>query len=707
MKKTNISNAISVVLFVLLIITTTLLIIDKSDNNNNTINPNEESQFEKIDYDPQLNIKKNNFNSIDQLNSFIKEYSSSNSGGSVLRTFASTTMEFAEAGAVNDGMMLAKAGGSDVDFSETNVQVTGIDEADIIKTDGKYIYTISGNTIFIIDAYPGENAKIISEIELKSRPSNLFIYDDKLAVFGNFNDADYFKKKDLSVTNSMTFFNIYDLEDIKSPSLIKEFKFEGNYFNARLIDNHVYFVSSQYPNSREIPMPLIIEDDIARNVKIGNVFFYNINYDHVNFMSVHSINMDQIKNTDSITVAVESGQNMYMSFDNLYITYTQRINEYELQQDILKDLLQSKLSESDIELIKKINSADNDILNSYEKESKIMQIYYGYLYQLDSNEQETIQENAEEMLLKKLEEYDYLEFTVINQINVNDGKITLGKNGNVPGRIINQFSMDQSNNIFRIATTLSARWSRFGKERTESTNNVFTLDMDMNILDSIKEIAPGESIFSTRFIGDKLYMVTFEQVDPFFVIDLSNPKDIEILGKLKIPGFSRYLHPYDENTIIGIGRDATDTGRTKGLKISLFDVSEFDNPKEIAQFVTDEKYAQSTALYEHKAFLFSKEKNMLVIPAYSHEYDNRYGEGKGYNGAFVFHITKEEIELRGLIDHSMSNNNYWSNLVERSLYIEELLYTKSPTLLRINQIDTLESVKNIDLVTDNSDFEIY
>ena len=104
-------------------------------------------------------------------------------------------------------------------------------------------------------------------------------------------------------------------------------------------------------------------------------------------------------------------------------------------------------------------------------------------------------------------------------------------------------------------------------------------------------------------------MVTFEQVDPFFVIDLSNPKKIKELGKLKIPGFSRYLHPYDKNTIIGIGKDATETGRTKGLKISLFDVSDVENPEEIAKYVSESRYADSTALYEHKAFLFSKEKN--------------------------------------------------------------------------------------------------
>ncbi len=165
-----------------------------------------------------------------------------------------------------------------------------------------------------------------------------------------------------------------------------------------------------------------------------------------------------------------------------------------------------------------------------------------------------------------------------------------------------------------------------------------------------------------------------------------------------------------------IGQEATETGRTTGLKISLFDVSDFENLKEIAKFVTDERYADSTALYEHKAFLFSKDKELLVIPAYSYDYGWEWDEegksGAAYNGAFVFHITRDEIELRGLIDHSGSIASdkyyyYYGSLVERSLYIENQLYTKSPHLLRINELEDLSSVKDITLETGSPDFPIY
>jgi uncharacterized secreted protein with C-terminal beta-propeller domain len=230
---------------------------------------------------------------------------------------------------------------------------------------------------------------------------------------------------------------------------------------------------------------------------------------------------------------------------------------------------------------------------------------------------------------------------------------------------------------------------------------VYVLDTDLKIVGSVTGIAKGETIQSARFIGDRLYLVTFRQVDPFFVIDLSNPKNPEILGELKVPGFSRYLHPYDDNIVIGIGRDASDTGRQQGLKISLFDVTNVAKPKEIAKWVATDEQAQSAAEWEHKAFLFDREKELLVIPGYSYDYGwNTGNKASGFNGAMVFSITPTSVKMRGIIDHGVNNGMYGAS-VERSFYIEDLLYTKSPTLLRINDLDDLTSVKRITLEQTN------
>ncbi len=669
--------------------------------------------YQPVTFDLGKDINTKNFASADELNSFISSNSGYGYNGRIMYSKGIATAQFdMEESAVASGAAVKMAGDSAVpsvepsDFSTTNIQVEGVDEADLLKTDGNYIYTISDNTVFIIKAYPGEDAEVVSKIKLDYSPQDLFILGDKLAVFGNFYDNAYFRKIDFTPRSGMAFFNIYDVSDRADPTLEKEYKFEGNYFRARMKGNYVYFVTNTLPEVRPVPMPLIFEGDVRKTVPANNIYYYDINYQNPIFININAINMaDLSEEITSKSIVVEGSQEMYMSNDNMFVTYTEWVDEYEIEKQIIMDLIDPKLTEKDRELIARIKATDDDILSRYEKEQKIFQVYESYAGMMTVEEQEDMQDQVDALLKKKLEEYKYFEYTVIHKISIDGKDIEASANGKVPGHIINQFSMDEKDGVLRIATTISQRWSRFDKQSTKSENNIYALDSGLEVIGELDGLAEGEQIFSTRFIGDRLYMVTFKQVDPFFVIDLSDPRDIKDLGKLKIPGFSRYLHPYDENTIIGIGRDASETGRQKGLKISLFDVSDVENPKEIAKYVGEDRYAQSSAEYEHKAFLFSKEKDLLVIPVYSYSYD---GKGDNYNGAFVFKITPDDIELRGLIDHSMgAQGQYWQPAVERSLYIEDLLYTKSKNLLRINRIDDLEKVKNVELAGGTTTVKVY
>lgn len=671
-------------------------------------------------FDPNAQLETNSFKSVNEYQQFLKLSAGGNYGYYERSGMAGMALEADFA--MNDVVAAPAIGGealkiaaNPTDFSTTNNQVKGVDEGDILKTDGNYIYTITDNTLYIIKAYPGEDAEVVSEITIKNQPRSLFIKDDKLAIFGDVRDSDFLQNAGVMVRNGMTFVDIYDVSDRSEPELIEEFKYEGRYYNSRMIGDDMYIITNLYPMKRiDYPLPVYFEGDTMVEMRVSDIHYFNIPYRNPNFVGINSINIENADNIETKVVAVEGSPNMYMSENNIYITYTEYINEYEIQQDIIKELIHPKLPEHYKDLIKKIEATDGDVLNKYEKDAKIMRIYTEFAEIMSTEEQEELGNTAEEMLIKKLEEFEYFQYTVINKVAVDNGEIDIEKNGQVPGGVINQFSMDEFEGNLRIGTTIDARWSRFGKERTESENNIYVLDEDLDIIGEIVGLAKGERIYSTRFMGDRLYMVTFRQVDPFFVIDLSNPRNPKELGELKIPGFSRYLHPYDENTIIGIGRDASETGRQEGLKISLFDVSDVQNPKEIAKYVSDDKYSRSTAEFEHKAFLFSKEKNLLVIPVVNNQntyWENgiRTTQGDKYNGAFVFDIKKDEINIRGLIDHSKAGyNNYWQPAVERSLYIEDLLYTKSPYLLRINDLDDLKGVKDVELKPGNSgDIPVY
>ncbi|MBN2458205.1 beta-propeller domain-containing protein [Candidatus Woesearchaeota archaeon] len=668
-------------------------------------------------FDPGSEITTKSFSSDAEFAAFVKRFESQSYSmdGIASRDYDTNTNMVKIAAGVSDlAVESLESGGSAPQavssYSETNVQVAGIDEADLIKTDGSYIYTISGDSLYIIKAYPGEDAEIVSTIRYKDRvPLNIFIQDDHLAVFGELSDLDSMKNLGFTPRTGMTFFTIYDISDKADAKTVKEYLYEGSYFNARMKDDYVYFVVRNMPYYRNRwPTPVIVEGDKISSIPVSDMYYYDIPYSNPQFVTVHAIDLaDPSAGFSSKSVAVEGSQNLYMSHENIFITYTERISEYDIQKEITKELLSDSLTEDDIELIAKIKATDNDVLSQYEKENKIYQIYSSYLNFMPNDEREELEDRVYELLEERLSEYDCFEYTVINRISVDKEDISIAGNSRVPGHIMNQFSLDEdtSTGVLRIATTISGRWSRFGKGTTESSNNVYALDSDMDVIGKLEGIAETEQIYSTRFIADRLYMVTYRQVDPFFVIDLSDPEQIRELGKLKIPGFSRYLHPYDSDTIIGIGQETTSSGRTKGLKISLFDVSDVENPEEIAKYVTEERYAQSNALYEHKAFLFDREKELLVIPVYSYEYRSEGSEG--YNGAFVFRITKDEISLRGLVDHSSADSNWYGPKVERSLWIEDMLYTKSLSLLRINAISDLHSVKNITLVNKDTGFKVY
>ena len=240
------------------------------------------------------------------------------------------------------------------------------------------------------------------------------------------------------------------------------------------------------------------------------------------------------------------------------------------------------------------------------------------------------------------------------------------------------------------------------------------LDDKLQTVGVLENLAVGEQIYSARFVGDRAYLVTYKQTDPLFAIDLKDPVAPKVLGELKIPGYSTYLHPYADNLLLGFGRD-TETNTSgaiinKGLKLGLFDVTNPSAPKELDSFVTGDQFSDSIALYDHKAFLASSAKNLISIPAVLKT--GSYGDKVEFSGALVFGITDNKIKLRGRIDHSDNGNynnqdfwggvSYFDNSVKRSLYIDDVLYTFSNKFLKLNDLkstnDSLALIKTIDLL---------
>ena len=290
----------------------------------------------------------------------------------------------------------------------------------------------------------------------------------------------------------------------------------------------------------------------------------------------------------------------------------------------------------------------------------------------------------------------YGEDTKILKFNLDNGKINFKAEANIEGGINNQFSMDEHNGYFRIATTIGKTY-----DMDESTSNsLYVLDDSLKEVGRLDGIAKAEKIYSVRYVGDRAYVVTFKEIDPLFVIDLSNPKAPKILGELKIPGYSTYLHPYDENHIIGFGYDtkpnAWDTGVVNdGLKMSMFDITDLSNPKEMFTVKIGDNRTSSQLINNHKALLFSKEKNLIAFPV------NRFTDRRRQNLAQVYDIDLNKgFTLRGEIKHEGTGDKYYGNYqytIDRILYSNNVFYTVSSALIKASDMGSLKEISNLEL----------
>lgn len=557
------------------------------------------------------------------------------------------------------------------DYSTTNVQVAGVDEPDIVKTDGTYLYVIAGQTLYIIKAYPVREATILSRITIVNVAiSNIFIRDDRLVIFGDsyttYSDPLYDGTTERQSApeywwggTSTAVTSIYDVTDRANPILTKEVKIDGSFFNARLIDDYIYLVATEDTNAiyrtydgqnYTLVVPKLCIDEEQQNISPDNIYYVDVPELSDTMTHLVSINLDTNDVVEK-SFMLGSSQTMYVSKNNIFLA----------------------------------------------------SVHYPYIPLL----------GADGSVLSTTKEK-----TILHKISINTGEITYIAQGEVPGRILNQFSMDEHEGFFRIATTIGNVWD----QETKSTNNIYILDGELKQVSALENIAPGEQIHSARFIGAKAYLVTFKKIDPFFTIDLSNPYNPKILGELKIPGYSDYLHPFDENHIIGVGKDADDQGRFawyQGLKIALFDVSDFQNPIEIASIIIGDRGTDSPVLYDHKAFLFDPEKELLVLPVSLYtifqEEKDAHPEGTGsiygqytFQGAYVYHLSLENgFELKGRITHQTqeqqtSNSEYWywgayNTDITRTLYIGDTLYTISDSMVKMNNLDDLNELKSIRL----------
>ena len=552
------------------------------------------------------------------------------------------------------------------EHSTTNLQVENVDEADITKTDGDYIYSISENKVIITNVQEPQNIKIETEISTDSDyiPEDLILYKDKLVVIST---------KYIDYNKSNTMVSVYDVITKSSPKIVKEYTLYAKYYTSRCIDGKLYVISSdELRMSNDKIIREYVEDNNNKEIALNDIKY-----------------LKDLKTKEQTIIA---GLDLNTNNDV-------KINSY------LFDVKNAYISENNVYLL------NEDYLNRVDKKEPLKHLFgtggiIGFI----------------KYMVEDYDDYSYDKNTNIYKYEINDkGEIEYKNKARINGTTINQFSLDEYNGNLRIGlyTTKGSRVAVFDKE--------------LNKIGETSYLSEGEKMYSTRFIGDKAYMVTYKNTDPLYVIDLKDPTNPKVLGKLKIPGYSTYLHPYDEDHIIGIGmqteekvyrnsygRITSTSAIITGMKMALFDVSDVNNPIQVSQTIIGDNRTTSAVLTNHKALLFSKEKGLIAIPVNNYpsnveidttdaenistlvrdytEYNGKY-TSEGY---FVYDINLTDgFKLKGIINHEMTTNykpyyQYRSKLL-RGLWIEDNLYTISEETIKVNKLDNLEEISKLDI----------
>lgn len=530
-------------------------------------------------------------------------------------------------------------GAAGTDYSTTNIQVAGVDEADFIKNDGKYIYIRSRDGLSIVDVYPPEQGRIVTEIPVSGKVSELFLSGNRLVVFSSGRSETWYTPEGTNVPvpeyQDRTHAIIYDISDRSAPKRVRDISAPGTYENARMIGDFVYLLSAESPDYYNPRMPVVYDGNQAVTRPLVWCPPSPMNEYRMNTLTAFSVHGSGSPDAESFLLGYDN--TLYVSTENIFIAYEKQRSWWGLP------------------------------LLLEETES----------FESDKAEQES----------------------VIHRFSIKDGSIDYKATGTVPGYLLNQFSLDEYRGNLRVATTVSD-WSLEEKQYS----NVYIFDPDLKIIGRLEHLAPEEKIYSARFMQDILYMVTFKQTDPLFVIDLSNPYQPGILGELKIPGYSDYLHPYDETHLIGIGKDTEENEWggiiPTGVKIALFDVSDLTNPRLIDSIILGEKGSESAILSDHRAFLLDKERDIMVIPirevrknpVTGSKYEGSYTEDV-WQGAYVFGINPEKgfIEKGTIQQGDEGDKKIWwyGSKVLRSLFIDDVLYTVSRDMIVASDLKDL------------------
>lgn len=531
---------------------------------------------------------------------------------------------------------------STVDHSNTNVQVQGVDEADLVKTDGNFIYMLSHRQLLILKATPADQMEIVSQTDLEDTPSAIYLDGDRLTVIAS-NYGQWAMPVDFSATllpwggSPRTHVTVFDVSNRTAPRAVQDTWLDGSFVTSRAIGDNVYVVVQ---GGLDAPHPLFQATDAETVYETESAYRARLEAGGLDLLLPGRYVRPGGAGTPLQRVGPIS------TTDDVYTPFT--LDDTTLRTVAVFDVTRDESGT--------VGSA-----TSFGSYSSVVYASTTNLYIADAV-------------------YTWPDLkTRLQKFHLDGANVTLTATGEVAGQLLNSFSLDEHNGNLRVATTVS--WG------TDAHNNVSILaeqNGKLNVIGSLENLAPGERIFAVRFLGDQGFVVTFRQTDPLFALDLSNPTSPKNLGELHVPGFSSYLHPIADGYLLSIGRDADENGRVRGLQISLFDVRDMSAPKRVAQRLiafdsSAWSWQSSTAEWDHHAFSYFPEQGILAVPVEGWRYSPENWDHE--SNLWVFQIENlSSFKLLGQVQHD--------DTVLRSLRIEDKLYSIARDSVKVQSLLT-------------------
>ena len=592
------------------------------------------------------------------------------------------------------------ATGNGVAYSSMLVQADGVDEGDIVKNDSSYIYQINQDRVLVIHAFPDSDLGVVNVLDFTDGsfyPQELYLDSQFLVVVGtafepSINTASPMLVPIWFFSTSTVKALVYDIADPSHPTKVRELEIEGDWVATRKIGSSLYLVARQYPQFYPMLAAGVSRAhtvlpryrDTARGSKFHKLSisrcYYFPGFDDPNYLLIGAIDLSDPNSQLDLNAYLGAGDQVYASTQNLYVTGSRPFDIFFMPQLTLV--------------------ASPAVTGAPTAAVAAGQIAVG-----------TLIVPLPPIFAPTNETTDIYKFSLTNS------HTAFVAGNDVPGSILSSYSMDENGAFFRVATTQHAWWNATNQDN----NNLFVLDTNMTIVGSVTNVAAGERIYAARFVGDRAFLVTFQQIDPLFAIDLSNPTNPVVVGQLTLPGYSNFLLPYDANHLIGFGKDVTvATNQTagdvpwwdgaafyQGMKLSMFDVTDLHNPVLLHSLSIGDRGTDSPVLYDPHALLFDRSSNLLAFPISVAQLTNstpdqpwQWGDTV-FQGVQVYDVSFDRgFVLRGSITQIPEDADIWENWdrqIDRVLFIGSDLFTLSDAELKVNDLGTLADKTELQL----------